>query len=76
MTALSTLLAMLVTSWRISHKLHPIIEQYAQLFKTGIRTPALRRPSDMGSIMKAPFFRRWTAFPWRRGSFQLIRTNF
>jgi hypothetical protein len=30
----------------ISHKLHPMIEQYANLFKTGARTPALRRPSD------------------------------
>ena len=32
----------------ISHALHPIIEQYAQLFKTGARTPVLKRPSDVG----------------------------
>jgi len=29
----------------VSHKLlHPMIEQYAQLFRNGARTPVLRRP--------------------------------
>ena len=32
----------------ISHKLHTMIEQYAQLFKSGARTPVLRRPDDYG----------------------------
>jgi uncharacterized protein len=59
----------------ISHKLHPMVEQYAQLFKTGICTPVLRRPSDIGLAMKMSFFRRWTASRWRPGSFQLIRTS-
>ena len=33
----------------VSHKLlHPMIEQYAQLFRNGARTPVLRRPDDYG----------------------------
>jgi hypothetical protein len=40
----------------ISHKLHPKIEQYAQLFKTGARTPVLRRPSDIGLDYDDVFF--------------------
>jgi hypothetical protein len=59
----------------ISHKLHPMVEQYAQLFKTGIRTPVLKRPSDIGLDYEDVFFRRWTASRWRPSSFQLIRTS-
>jgi hypothetical protein len=59
----------------ISHKLHPMVEQYAQLFKTGIRTPVLRRPSDIGLAMKTSFSVAGTASRWRPGSFQLIRTS-
>ena len=40
----------------ISHKLHPMVEQYAQLFKTGIRTPVLKRPSDIGLDYEDVFF--------------------
>jgi uncharacterized protein len=40
----------------VSHKLHPMIEQYAQLFKTGIRTPVLKRPSDVGLEYEDAFF--------------------
>jgi pimeloyl-ACP methyl ester carboxylesterase len=40
----------------ISHKLHPMIEQYANLFKTGARTPVLRRPSDYGMEYEDVFF--------------------
>lgn len=36
--------------------LHPAIEQYAQLFKTGVRTPVLRRPSDIGLEYEDVFF--------------------
>jgi len=40
----------------ISHKLHPMIEQYANLFKTGARTPVLRRPGDYGMEYEDVFF--------------------
>lgn len=40
----------------ISHKLHPMIEQYANLFKNGARTPVLRRPSDYGMEYEDAFF--------------------
>jgi pimeloyl-ACP methyl ester carboxylesterase len=40
----------------ISHKLHPMIEQYAQLFKNGARTPVLRRPDDYGMDYEEAFF--------------------
>jgi pimeloyl-ACP methyl ester carboxylesterase len=33
---------------KVSHAFHPLIEQYAQLFAHGDRTPVLRRPSDYG----------------------------
>lgn len=36
------------TADAIEKKLHPVIEQYATLFKTGVRTPVLKRPSDYG----------------------------
>lgn len=40
----------------ISHKLHPMIEKYATLFKEGARTPVLRRPSDYGMEYEDVFF--------------------
>jgi uncharacterized protein len=40
----------------ISHKLHPMVEQYAKLFKTGICTPVLKRPSDIGLDYEDVFF--------------------
>jgi len=40
----------------ISHKVHPVIEQFAQLFKSGVRTPVLRRPSDIGLEYEDVFF--------------------
>src|SRR5262245_30824580 len=40
----------------ILDKLHPIIEQYANLFKTGLRTPVLRRPSDYQMEYEDVFF--------------------
>jgi uncharacterized protein len=40
----------------ISHQLHPLIEQYANLFKTGARTPVLRRPDDYGMEYEDAFF--------------------
>ena len=40
----------------ISHKLHPLVEQYAQLFKNGARTPVLRRPSHIGLDYEDAFF--------------------
>lgn len=40
----------------ISHKIHPMIEQYAQLFAYGVRTPVLRRPSDYGMDYEDVFF--------------------
>lgn len=40
----------------ISHKIHPMIEKYAQLFKNGARTPVLRRPGDYGMAHEDVFF--------------------
>lgn len=40
----------------IAHKLHPLIEQYANLFKTGLRTPVPRRPGDYGMEYEDCFF--------------------
>jgi pimeloyl-ACP methyl ester carboxylesterase len=40
----------------ISQNLHPMIVQYANLFKTGLRTPVLRRPSDYGMEYEDCFF--------------------
>ncbi|MFS4474311.1 alpha/beta hydrolase family protein [Chryseobacterium sp. T20] len=40
----------------ISHKLHPMIEQYAQLFAHGDRTPVLRRPDEYGMEYEDVFF--------------------
>ena len=33
-----------------------MVEQYAQLFKTGIRTPVLKRPSDIELDYEDVFF--------------------
>jgi hypothetical protein len=41
---------------KVSHALHPMIEQYAQLFAHGARTPVLRRPSDYGMEYEDCFF--------------------
>ncbi|GMA14266.1 alpha/beta hydrolase [Deinococcus metallilatus] len=40
----------------VSHKLHPMIEAYAQMFAHGARTPVLRRPSDIGLEYEEVFF--------------------
>lgn len=40
----------------ISHKLHPMIEQYAQLFAHSVRTPVLRRPDEVGLEYEDVFF--------------------
>jgi hypothetical protein len=40
----------------ISHKLHPMVEQYAQMFAHGIRTPVLRRPDEVGLEYEDVFF--------------------
>lgn len=41
---------------KISNKLHPMIEQYAQLFAFGDRTPVLRRPDEVGLEYEEVFF--------------------
>lgn len=33
---------------KVSHAIHPLVEQYAQMFAYGLRTPVLERPSDHG----------------------------
>jgi uncharacterized protein len=40
----------------VSHTLHPLVEQYAQMFAHGARTPVLRRPSDIGRDFEEAFF--------------------
>jgi hypothetical protein len=41
---------------KVSHAVDPMVEQYAQLFKSGLRTPVLRRPSDYGMDFEECFF--------------------
>ena len=40
----------------ISHKIDPLVEQYAQMFAYGARTPVLKRPSDVGLEYEDVFF--------------------
>jgi hypothetical protein len=40
----------------VSHAIHPMIEQYAQLFTHGARTPVLRRPDEYGMAYEEVFF--------------------
>lgn len=40
----------------VTNKLHPAIEIYAQLFKTGVRTPILRRPDEYGMKYEDLYF--------------------
>ncbi|WOE33952.1 alpha/beta hydrolase [Acinetobacter baumannii] len=40
----------------VANKLHPVIETYAQLFKTGVRTPVLRRPDEYGMQYEEIYF--------------------
>ncbi len=40
----------------ISHKLHPLIERYADLFAHSVRTPVLRRPDEVGLEYEDVFF--------------------
>lgn len=40
----------------ISHKFHPMIEQYADLFAHSVRTPVLRRPDEVGLEYEDVFF--------------------
>ena len=40
----------------ISQALYPMVEQYAQMFTHGVRTPVLRRPSDVGLDYEDAFF--------------------
>lgn len=41
---------------KVSNAFHPMIQQYATLFKEGARTPVLRRPSDYGMDYEDCFF--------------------
>lgn len=41
---------------KLSHAFHPMIEQFAKLFKEGARTPVLERPSDYGMEYEECFF--------------------
>ena len=60
----------------ISHKLHPLIEQYANLFKTGARTPVLRRLDIYGMQYEDAFFPAADGVTWKHGSSRRIRTSF
>lgn len=40
----------------VTHKLNPVIESYAQLFKSGVRTPVLRRPDEYGMAYEDCYF--------------------
>ncbi|WP_216611790.1 alpha/beta hydrolase family protein [Myxococcus xanthus] len=40
----------------LAHKLHPLVERYAQMFAHGARTPVLKRPSDVGLDYEDAFF--------------------
>ena len=41
---------------KVADKLHPLTEQYAGLFKTGLRTPVMRKPSDYGMEFEECWF--------------------
>ncbi|WP_414610523.1 alpha/beta hydrolase [Stenotrophomonas pavanii] len=41
---------------KLGDKLHPLVEQYATLFKTGLRTPVMRTPSDYGMAYQETWF--------------------
>src|SRR5947209_17706040 len=41
---------------QIADKLDPLIEQYAALFKTGLRTPVMRNPGDYGMEFEEAWF--------------------
>ena len=56
--------------------LHPLVEQYAELFAHSIRTPVLRRPDEVGLEYETYSSPRWTVCHSKGGSFQPIPTNF
>lgn len=41
---------------KIADKLDPLTEQYAGLFKTGLRTPVIRKPTDYGMAFEETWF--------------------
>jgi pimeloyl-ACP methyl ester carboxylesterase len=41
---------------KVADKLDPLTEQYAGLFKTGLRTPVMRKPSDYGMEFEETWF--------------------
>ena len=41
---------------KVADKLDPLTEQYAALFKTGLRTPVMRKPSDYGMAFEECWF--------------------
>lgn len=41
---------------KVADKLDPLTEQYAGLFKTGLRTPVMRKPSDYGMDFEECWF--------------------
>ena len=41
---------------KVADKLDPLTEQYAALFKTGQRTPVMRKPSDYGMAFEECWF--------------------
>lgn len=45
-----------VVADKVSHLLHPIVEQYANLFAHSVRTPVFRRPDEVGLKYEDVFF--------------------
>src|SRR5262245_5223121 len=41
---------------RVANKLDPLTEQYAGLFKSGLRTPVMRTPRDYGMAFEETWF--------------------
>jgi hypothetical protein len=41
---------------KVANKLDPLTEQYAGLFRTGLRTPVMRKPSDYGMAFEETWF--------------------
>jgi pimeloyl-ACP methyl ester carboxylesterase len=48
---------------KLIDKLDPLTEQYAGLFKTGLRTPVLRKPSDYGMDFEEAWFSSMDGVP-------------
>jgi len=60
---------------KAADKLDPLTEQYAGLFKTGLRTPVMRKPSDYGMDFEEAWFPSMDGVPLEAWSYRPIPTD-